>query len=83
MALQARKVSGAFEKWAPVQGRCVVFLDEALFSRSVSLHTDWQILRSFVITHALHFILTASDLDFGSEAICRRDTESYASQRGS
>ena len=30
MALRARNVSGAFEKRAPDQGNCVVFLDKTL-----------------------------------------------------
>jgi len=36
MALRARKVSGAFEKWAPGPGHCVVSLIKTEFSHSAS-----------------------------------------------
>ena len=40
MALQARKVSRAFEKWAPGQRHCVMLLDKTLNSHSASLHPE-------------------------------------------
>ena len=33
-----RKVSGAFEKWAPGHGHCVVFLNKTLYTHNVALH---------------------------------------------
>ena len=68
---------------SPGWGHCVVFWDKALNSHGASLHPDQPIVRRLLDTHLCHFTSTASDMDSGSEAICRRDAESYASQRGS